>query len=106
MRLFYFIEFLAFYIKEVILSNLKVAHDVLTPTHLMRPGFIEVSIDELTDRQIFVLANLITMTPGTLSLNIDDSESRLLIHNMYSIDPIQDGKDLEENYVRRIKNVF
>lgn len=100
------VEFVAFYTYEVVASNLRVAHDVLTPTHRMRPAMITIHTEGMTDRQLLALANLITMTPGTLSVDLNEAGSELLIHAMYAKDPAKVAKDLEENYIRRVRRVF
>lgn len=106
-RLFATIEFLLFYIKEVVLSNFRVAHDVLTPTLHAHPRLVEIPLSpEMTDVQLTVLANLITMTPGTLSIDVSEDRSNLLIHAMYSTDIEALRRDIKENYERRVLNVF
>ncbi len=97
--------FLLFYIKEVVLSNLRVAHDVLTPTHYMQPGFLAIPLDDLSERQILVLANLITMTPGTLSMDISSDRNTLYLHAMYIDDPETVRQDVAV-YQRKIKEIF
>lgn len=100
------IAFLAFYLWEVVLSNLRVAHDVLTPTHHMKPGFLAIPLGDLTDHQVLVLANLITMTPGTLSLDISSDRSTLYLHAMYVDDPEELRRQIVEVYQRKIVQVF
>lgn len=68
------ILFIFYFIKELIIANLKVAADILTIKHRMKPGIIALPLDVKTDLEITLLANLITMTPGTLS--IDTSEDK------------------------------
>lgn len=75
--------FAAFYIWQLILSNLRVAYDVVTPTHYMRPGVVSVPLDAETDAEITLLANLITLTPGTLSLDLSADRRVLYVHAMY-----------------------
>lgn len=104
MRIFYAIELLGFYLYEVVVSNIRVAYDVMTPTHLMRPEMLEVNISSLTDRQLLAAANLITMTPGTLSLDVNESRSHLIVHCMYANESTI--HDIETNYLRRIRRVF
>ncbi|MDN3519190.1 Na+/H+ antiporter subunit E [Aquisalimonas lutea] len=77
------IGFTFFYIWELIQSNLRVAYEVLTPSHHMKPGVIGLPLDATTDAQITMLANLITMTPGTLSLDVSNDRRMLFIHAMY-----------------------
>ncbi|SIT72055.1 multisubunit sodium/proton antiporter, MrpE subunit [Ectothiorhodosinus mongolicus] len=77
------IGFVGFFIWELILSNVKVAYDVLTPTHYMHPGVIAFPLEAKTDAEITIVANLISLTPGTLSLDVSSDRSVLYIHCMY-----------------------
>lgn len=81
-----FIGFIGFFFWELLVSNLKVAHDVLTPTHHMCPGVIAVPLDATTDGEITIVANLISLTPGTLSLDVSSDRKVLYIHVMYLLD--------------------
>ncbi len=100
------LEFAAYYLFEVVASNLRVAHDVLTPTHYMKPEIIRVGIEGLTDRQVLALGNLVTMTPGTLSLDVDENQRELVVHGMYVDDPAAAARELEADFLRRIRRVF
>lgn len=107
MRILYFIEFIIFYLKEILISNIRIAHDVLTPTHHMTPGIITVDVSYLNQRQVAAMANFITMTPGTLGVFVSGDCQTLYIHSMYiDTDPETVGKDLAREYGRRVKNVF
>ena len=106
-RIFHSILFLFFYITEVVKSNLRVAYDVLTPTHGMKPGIIAVNVEGMTDRQLLFMANLITMTPGTLGLYISQDHAKLYIHAMYiDVNVKALAEELETNYGRRVRRVF
>ncbi len=101
------IGFIFFYSIEVVLSNLRVAYDVLTPRHRMDPAIIRLDVSGLTDRQRFFLSNLITMTPGTLTLDLDATAGELLVHAMYDgNDPDALRAHFEKNYLQRIRHVF
>ncbi|OOG27628.1 Na+/H+ antiporter subunit E [Thioalkalivibrio denitrificans] len=78
-----FVRFVGFFIKELVKSNLRVAHDVLTPTHHMRPAVIAFPLIAESDGEITILANLISLTPGTLSLDVSSDRKVLYIHVMY-----------------------
>jgi multicomponent Na+:H+ antiporter subunit E len=106
-RIFHSIRFLFFYISEVVKSNLRVAYDVLTPTHGMKPGIIAVDVEGMTDRQLLFMANLITMTPGTLGLHLSPDHSKLYIHAMYIDENVAVlAEELKVNYGRRVRRVF
>jgi multicomponent Na+:H+ antiporter subunit E len=90
------IGFFFFYVMEVILANLQVAYDALTPTHLMKPAFLAVPLDpSLNDFQIYLLSNLITMTPGTLSVDVSADRRILYLHAMY----VKDADALKEKFL-------
>ena len=77
------IRFIGFFVRELVMSNLRVAYDVLTPTHYMRPAVIAVPLEARTDGEITILANLISLTPGTLSLDVSSDRRVLYLHVMY-----------------------
>lgn len=65
---------------ELTKANLDVAYRVITGR--IRPGIIRVRSNLKTDLGIFMLANSITLTPGTLSVGIDEKTNDLFIHNI------------------------
>lgn len=93
-------ELAAFLLWELLLANLRVAYDVLTPGYHMRPGVVAIPLDAKSDIEITLLANLITLTPGTLSLDVSSDRRVLYIHVMYV-----DNDDLDE-VRRKIKSGF
>jgi multicomponent Na+:H+ antiporter subunit E len=94
--------FIVYYLWELIKSNAIIAYDVLTPTHHMKPGVIGIPIEAKTDLEITALANLITMTPGTLSLDISPDRKTLYVHAMYIHDPEELRRDIKENFEPRV----
>ncbi len=88
-----FIIFIAFFLKELIKANFKVAFDVLTPPWHMQPGVIAIPLEAKTDLEITMVANFISLTPGTLSLDVSDDRRVLFIHAMF----LQDEKTLRED---------
>lgn len=102
-RVFGIIRFFFFYVGEVVLSNLRVAYDAVTPTHLMKPAFLAIPLDEgMTDFHIYLLSNLITMTPGTLSLDISSDRRVLYLHAMYVKDPEALKMNIINDFQKRI----
>ncbi|HVS31174.1 MAG TPA: Na+/H+ antiporter subunit E [Thermoanaerobaculia bacterium] len=90
------------FIRELIEANLRLAHDVLTPTHHMRPAIVAIPLDARTDFEITLLANLITLTPGTLTLHVADDRSVLYIHSVYTPDADELRRSVKEGLERRI----
>ncbi|HET9529550.1 MAG TPA: Na+/H+ antiporter subunit E [Blastocatellia bacterium] len=95
-----------YFLWELIKSNLRIAYDVVTPTHYMRPGVIAVPLDAETDAEITLLANMITLTPGTLSLDVSSDRRVLYIHAMY-LDEIDETRSrIKDGFERRILEVL
>ena len=99
--------FVLFYVWELILSSVRVAFDVLTPKLRAVPGIIGVPIEARTDAEITVLANLISLTPGTLSLVVSPDRKTLYVHAMYLDDgPDAVRNDLKDDMERRVLRLF
>ena len=75
--------FAGFYLVKLISANLYIAYDILTPKMRTRPGTIEMDVDLSTDRGILLLSNLVSMTPGTLTMDYDRDLKKLLVHLLY-----------------------
>ncbi|HVX72434.1 MAG TPA: Na+/H+ antiporter subunit E [Devosia sp.] len=74
------LRLIALFVRELILSALRVAWLVLQPKLTLRPGIIAYPLSVTSDRQIALLANMITLTPGTLSIDVSDDRRTLFIH--------------------------
>lgn len=97
------LRFAGFYLAEVLKSNLAIAWDVLTPTDKGRPGILCLPLPEgLRDGQILLISNLITMTPGTLTLDLSEDRRLLVLHILYLGDVEETRRHLLENYVQRV----
>jgi len=71
------------FIWQLIVSNFRVLWDVVTPTHISRPGIIGVPLDAESDLEIMMVANLVSLTPGTLSLDVSADRKILYVHVMF-----------------------
>jgi multicomponent Na+:H+ antiporter subunit E len=69
----------------------------LAPASYVCPGVIAIPLDARTDAEITLLANLITLTPGSVSLDLSEDRRVLYVHAMYI-----DGGDVEA-YRRSVK---
>lgn len=92
------ISFLFYFFYELWKANLLVAYDVVTPKFHMRPGIVAIPLTADTDLEITLLANVITMTPGTLALDVSDDNKYLFVHSMYI--------KSKEDFIHSVKNGF
>ena len=77
------ISFFVSFIWEIVRSNLSVARTVLfEPLEKINPAFLSIPLEAKTDAEIALLANLITLTPGTLSLDVSTDRKVLYIHTL------------------------
>ncbi len=97
-KLWLSLRLMVFFLKELVVANLTVARLVLRPRLKVRPGIIAFPLELKGDLEITLLANMITLTPGTLSVDLSPDRKTLFIHTL-------DIEDLEEEK-SKIKNGF
>jgi multicomponent Na+:H+ antiporter subunit E len=96
------VRFVSFFLRELVRANLRVAHEVVTPRLRMRPGIVAIPLDVKTDAAITLLANLITLTPGGLSIEVSADRRVLYVHAMYMEDPEAFRREIKEGFERRV----
>lgn len=101
-KLFDLVRLALFFLWELLVSSLQVAWDVLTPIQKSRPGIVAVPIDAETDLEITTLANLVSLTPGTLSLDLSNDHKTLYVHAMFVDDPEAIRRDIKMGMERRV----
>jgi multicomponent Na+:H+ antiporter subunit E len=96
------IRFALFFLWELVLANLRVAYDVLTPGFHMQPRVIGVPLDARTDAEIMALTYFINLTPGSVVLDISSDHRTMFVHVMYAPDADAMRREIKENGERRI----
>lgn len=88
-KLLYIFIYIGVLAWEMLKANFNVAFIVINPMLPIKPGFIKIKTELEEDSSLTVLANSITLTPGTLTVDIDKEISTLYIHciKVPSIDP-------------------
>ncbi len=106
-RIFWFIAYLFVLAYKIILANFDVAYRVLHPDMPIRPGIVKVKTKLKTVSGISVLANSITLTPGTLTVEATE-DGYLYVHwiNVTSIDSEKATKHIVSHLEGLIKKVF
>lgn len=95
-----------YFLKELVKSCLLVARDCIARQPRLHPAVVKMPIGPKSDLEIFVLANLITLTPGTLTLDVAPDKSHLIIHSIYAEDPEALVADLQSGMEHRVHEVF
>lgn len=95
-----------FFLYELVVSSIRVAWDVITPAHRSNPAIIEMPLDVKSDLEILLVTNLISLTPGTLSLDVSPDRSTLYVHAMFADDPEALIHELKDGMERKVKECF
>lgn len=95
-----------YFLKELVKSCLMVARDCIARRPRLHPAIVRMPIGPKSDAEIFVLANLITLTPGTLTLDVAEDKSFLVIHSIYAEDAEALVADLQSGMEHRVREVF
>lgn len=95
-----------YFLAELVVANVNVAAAVLGPVRRLRPAIVAVPLDAESDGQILLLANLITLTPGTLSLDVSTDRRTLYVHVLHTDDPEAVRRTVKEGFERRVLEVL
>jgi multicomponent Na+:H+ antiporter subunit E len=91
-----------YFVYQLIVSNFRVMWEVITPQQSSRPGIIGIELAARTDMEIMLVANMISLTPGTLSLDLSDDRRVLYVHFMFLDDPAAARREIKDGLERRI----
>lgn len=100
------IKFILIFLWEIVVANLRVAYDVITPQYHARPGVISIPLDCKNDIEITLLAIIISLTPGTLVLDLSPDKKNLYIHAMFLTDKKKLIKEIKHNFEKPIMRIL
>ena len=98
--------FWAYFLALLIQANLRVAYEVLTPNFRVRPAIVAIPLDIRDEVAITTLANLITLTPGTLSLDVSADRRVLYVHAMFVTDVEEFRREIKNGLEQRVQDMF
>lgn len=90
------IKFFLMITYDLLKANIAVTYEVVTPRLNMKPGIVQYTMDAKTDFEITMLSNLISLTPGTLIIDVSEDKKVLYIHAMHLSN--------KEKFIENIKN--
>ncbi len=106
-RIFWLLVYLPVYFYYVIQANFDVVYRALHPKMPIRPGIVKIKTNLKTESGITALANSITLTPGTLTVDVTD-DGFLYVHWIYvkSDDVEEATKLISQNFEWFLKKIF
>lgn len=105
-KLTFFIIYLFILFKEIIKANIDVAYRIIHPAMPIKPGIVVIKTRLKSDIAKMILANSITLTPGTFTLDI--LEDKLLVHwiNVKTEDIDEATKIIGEKFEKYLRVIF
>jgi multicomponent Na+:H+ antiporter subunit E len=93
---------------ELMLSAIRVARVILTPDldHVLRPAILAFPLGVKSDAEIATLANMITLTPGTLSIDVSEDRTMLYVHVLQYTTREAFIAELQKGFERQVREVF
>ena len=100
------LRYLVVFIYDIVLGSFQVAYLILRgPTHL-RPAFIRIPLVLKTDLAISLLANTISLTPGTVSAWLSEDRRTLIVHTLDTSDAAALVAEIKQRYEAPLKQIF
>lgn len=91
---------------DIVVANWQVARRVLGPLDRLHPRFIEVPLDIEDNFVATILGGIVSMTPGTVSVDIDQERRLLLVHALDAEDPEAAIRIIKSRYEAPLKEAF
>jgi len=105
-KIFYMIQYLFVFLVALVQSNFDVARRVLTPSLPINPGIVKFKTKLKTNYSKMVLANSITLTPGTLTVDVIDDTFYIHWIDVQTTDPEKAFIDIAENFEKILLKIF
>jgi len=100
------IELLLFFLFDVLRANVRMAVTILSPRMRLRPAVVAVPLILKSEAAMILLANMLTLTPGTLSLDVSTDRQMLYVHTVWLDDAEEFRRQVLEGYEKRLKELF
>lgn len=91
---------------DILMSNFRVALQVLGPESRIHPGFVWVPLDIANIHGISALASIITLTPGTVSASLSEDRGHLLVHVLHLDNPEALIAEIKQRYETPLMEIF
>lgn len=104
----YLIRLALVFLRDLIFSDITVLCACINPRMKLEPAIIKIPLRIRGDERVMILANMISLTPGTLSLHVSEDQSELIIHALFCGPEEEkklrrDVRQLEQLMVRVVK---
>jgi multicomponent K+:H+ antiporter subunit E len=98
--------FLGRFLVEILLANLAVARLILAGPRVLRPAFVVVPLRLRHELALSLLANIICLTPGTVSARLSKNRRELLVHALDCADPSALVAGIQQRFEAPLQEIF
>lgn len=91
---------------DILVANVIVAKLILGPNRKLRPAFLVIPLEISDPYAVVALANIITLTPGTVSAKLSDDRRTLFVHALDAEDPAAEAAKIKQRYEVPLKEIF
>lgn len=95
-----------YFLGDVLRANFRMAVTVLSPRMKLRPAVVAVPLILKSETATILLANMLTLTPGTLSLDVSTDHQTLYVHTVWLDDIEEFRRQVVDGYEKRLKELF
>lgn len=99
-------KFVCVVIYQILIANMMVARLILTNQNKLQPGFLSVPLELTSPLAISLLANTISLTPGTVSCDLSEDQKSLLIHALHINDAEATVTEIKHMFEQPLKEIF
>lgn len=100
------LKFVGTVLWDIMIANVIVAKLILGNKNTLQPRFFYIPLDLQHPLAISLLANTISLTPGTVSCNLSEDRKTLLVHGLHEEDPEASINKIKQRYEQPLKKVF
>jgi multicomponent Na+:H+ antiporter subunit E len=90
------------YLWDLVAASAVVAGEIVTPVHYVRPGIVRVPVKARSDFEIAMLSNMLSFTPGTLTLGVEKGRGAIYVHALHMKSP----EDVREHVARLERRIL
>jgi len=91
---------------DIVVANGAVARRVIGPVARLKPAFVEVPLDLRDPFVATILASIVSLTPGTVSIDVDQQRWVLSLHALDAPDPAALIREIKQRYEAPLKEIF
>ncbi|MFZ4538772.1 Na+/H+ antiporter subunit E [Propionivibrio sp.] len=100
------LRFLGMFVLDIVVANWDVARRVIGPLDKLSPALVEIPLDLRDPFLVALLGSIVSLTPGTVSIDIDEKHWVLLVHALDAPDPQALIEEIKNRYEAALKEMF